>query len=163
MEKGTRSKNKLASKSSQKPIAREFSAGGVVFKKGKDKTRWLIIKPAGTNRWQLPKGLIDEGETSKETALREVQEEGGVLVKPLEKIGNIKYFFFFEGKRVFKTVSFYLMRYERDTKEGPDEEVDKATFLPFGKAHSFLTFKNDKEMLKKAKEVLDAGVQESLV
>ena len=153
----------MAKETRKRKTIREFSAGGVVFKKGKDKTRWLIIKPAGANRWQFPKGLIDKGESSKETALREVKEEGGVLAKPLEKIGNIQYFFFFEGKRVFKTVSFYLMEYEKDIKEGPDNEVDKVAFLPFDEAHSLLTFKNDKEMLKKAKELLGTEIQENLV
>lgn len=128
-----------------------FSAGGVVFKKD----RVLVIKPKGTDRWQLPKGHIDKGESSKETAVREVEEEGGVKVNPIEKIGDTQYFFLLKGQKIFKKVTFYLMEYVKDKKEGPDEtEVDDAKFVFYKKALETLSFKDDREIVKKAREII---------
>lgn len=135
-------------------LIREFSAGGVVFKKTPRKILWLIIKHAGTDRWQLPKGLLNEGESSKEAALREVEEEGGVKVRLIDKIGVSQYFYFFKGQRVFKTVTYFLMEYLSDTDDGHDHEVDEAVFLDFEGAIKNLSFERDKEILKKAKDLV---------
>jgi len=138
---------------------REFSAGGVVFKNGK----WLIIKPTGTKRWQFPKGKIDKNESSKDTALREVEEEGGVKIEIIEKIGDSQYFFVLKGKKIFKTVTFYLMKYLGDTKKGHDWEVEEVIFVSYKEALEKLSFKDDKGILKKAKSALDRGIQENLI
>lgn len=145
----------------EKSLKREFSAGGVVFRQ-KDNS-WLVIKPAGKDRWQLPKGLIDEKESSKNAALREVEEEGGIKAQIIEKIGDQRYVYFWEGTKVFKTVIYYLMKYLVSTKDGHDNEVDEAIFLPFKEALERLTFKKDKEFLKMGKEILERGIQENLI
>jgi len=144
---GKRRKKEKSSK-----VGRAFSAGGVVFKEDGDEFKFLIIKPTGTDRWQLPKGQIDEGESSEETAVREVAEEGGVETEIIKKLGDSKYFFVWERKKIFKTVAFYLMKYVKDTKKGHDKEVDKAVFFPFKEAYEKLTFKDDKGFLRQAKE-----------
>lgn len=144
-------KRRRKEKTKQK-ISREFSAGGVVFKGDSV----LIIRPAGTDRWQLPKGHIDEGESSEKTAVREVEEEGGVKVKLLGKIGNTKYFFVFKGQKVFKNVTFYLMEYVGDLKKGISEiEVDETKFVPYKKALELLSFKDDREMVKKGRTIVN--------
>ena len=158
---GERRKKEKIEKTST--VERAFSAGGVVFKEDAKGFNFLIIKPVGTQRWQLPKGLIDGGESSKETAIREVAEEGGVDAEIIIKLGNSKYFFVWEGKKIFKTVTFYLMRYVKDTGKGHDKEVDEAIFLPFEKAYEKLTFKDDKEFLQQAKEEIEQGIQEPLI
>lgn len=135
-------------------LVRGFSAGGVVFKKDGRGFRWLIIKPAGTERWQLPKGRIDKGEGSEAAALREVEEEGGVEAKLVKKIGASQYFFTFQGQKIFKTVVYFLMEYLSDSKDGHDHEVDEIAFLDFEEALGRLTYKDDKEILKKAKDLL---------
>jgi 8-oxo-dGTP pyrophosphatase MutT (NUDIX family) len=145
-------------------LKREFSAGGAVFRKLKTKneklkTEWLLIRPSGKKRWQLPKGLIDDGESSREAALREVKEEGGVETKVLEKIDTIKIFFHYhyEGaskELIFKTITFYLMEYLKKRKEGPDFEVERVSWLPFEEARETLTFLSEKKVLEKAKKIL---------
>lgn len=90
-------------------------------------------------------------------------EEGGVRVKPIEKLGTSQYFFVFEGKRIFKTVSYFLMEYLSDTDKGHDHEVEEAVFVDFYAAYEKLTFKDDKEMLKKGRELLERGIQGNLV
>ena len=144
-------------------VIREFSAGGVVFKRVAKEFQWLLIKPSGTDRWQLPKGKVDKGETSKEAAVREVAEEGGVNVRPVAKIGTSQYFFVFKGQKIFKTVIYFLMEYAGDKKEGHDHEVDETVFVDFAEALEKLTFKDDKKMLKKGREILERGIQGNLL
>ena len=73
------------------------------------------IRPAGKPEdvWALPKGLIAPGEDTAETALREVGEETGAHGRLVQKLGDIRYVYTWEGDRVFKVVSFYLVRYSR--------------------------------------------------
>lgn len=154
-------KKSLRARSSK--LIREFSAGGAVFKRGNNNFSWLIIKPKDTDRWQLPKGKIEKGESSQFAAMREVKEEGGVKVKVLDKIGSSSFFFVLKGEKIFKTVAYFLMEWVNDTKKGHDWEVDEAKFFPFDEASKKLTFKDDKNILKKAKTLLDQGIQENLV
>ena len=154
---------KRRKKETSSRVERAFSAGGIVFKEVSNDFKFLIIKPTGIDRWQLPKGLIDDGETSKETATREVAEEGGVETEIISKLGITKYFFVWEGKKIFKTVTFYLMRYLRDTEKGHDQEVDEAVFLSFDEAYEKLTFKDDKKFLQQAREEIEQGLQERLL
>ncbi len=116
---------------------------------------WLLINPAGTDRWQFPKGHIDPGESSKATAVREVAEECGVRASLIEKIADQKYFFHWDGAKIFKIVTFYLMKYAGGDTNNHDKEVRQAKFFPLKKALTKLTFKGDKEILKKAKEILE--------
>jgi 8-oxo-dGTP pyrophosphatase MutT (NUDIX family) len=145
-------------------IKRAFSAGGVVYKRTKNgDLLWLIIRPAGTARWQFPKGLIDNGESSKEAALREVEEEGAVESKIIGRIEDEKLFYFWEGEKILKNVTFYLMEFIKKAKKGHDQEVDEAIFLPFDDAYAKLTFKNDKKIFEKAREILESGIQVKLI
>lgn len=147
------------------PIKREYSAGGVVFKKKGKKLSWLICQPKATKdepwrkgRWQFPKGWIDVGETSQEAALRETEEEGGVKTEIIQKIGGITIFFYDEEKqKVVKKVVFYLMRWLKDIKEGPGWETEKVLWLSYEKAKEKLTFKSEKEILEKAQKILAAS------
>jgi 8-oxo-dGTP pyrophosphatase MutT (NUDIX family) len=153
-------------------IKREYSAGGVVFKKEGKKVSWLICQPKITKsepwrkgRWQFPKGWIDPGETSQQAALRETEEEGGVKAEIIEKIGTITIFFYNEEKqKIVKKVVFYLMRWIKNIKEGPGWETEKALWMPYEKAKEKLTFKSEKETLEKAQKILEAGEkQQSLI
>lgn len=164
MEKGKRSQTKKVT-SKKSPWVREFSAGGVVYKKvEREKLLWLIIQPKGTDRWQLPKGHIDKGEKSKIAAVREVQEEGGVNTVALEKLGDQRYFFQMDGKKIVKTVTFYLMEYVGETDLGSDlTEIEKVSFVSFEESQKLLSFKNDRLMVQKGNEIVSRGVVGSLV
>lgn len=159
----------MAEKKAKKELIREFSAGGAVFRKfqipnSKFQIKWLIINPKGTNRWQLPKGAIEKKESSAVAAQREVNEEGAVVVKVLEKIGEQRYFFYWEGTRRLKTVVYYLMEWRKDKRKGFDkQEIEKVKFVPYEQALIKLTFKSDQDILTKARVLLNSGIQESLV
>lgn len=144
-------------------VIREFSAGGVVFKKTPTQTLFLIIQPKETDRWQFPKGHLDEGESSKEAAVREVKEEGGVSAELVQKLGIQRYFFSMKKDKIFKSVTFFLMEYTTGDPKNHDKEVDEAVFLPFEEAFEKLTFKKDKETLSQAQSLLKQGLQSDLI
>ena len=164
MEKSKRSQAKKVT-SDKSSWIREFSAGGVVYKRvNENELLWLLIQPKETERWQLPKGHLKKEESSKEAAVREVSEEGGIRAIAHEKLGIERYFFRMEGKKIVKTVTIYLMEYVGETGEAPDTtEVEKIAFVSFEKAQEQLSFKNDREMLQKANEILNRGRQVNLV
>jgi 8-oxo-dGTP pyrophosphatase MutT (NUDIX family) len=114
------------------------------------------IRPGGRPRgiWALPKGVIDAGESAAETALREVAEETGVRGRLLEKLGDIRYVYTWEGERVFKVVSFYLVRYSRgrlgDVPAEHRHEVAEVRWLPLTEASKLLSYKGEREMAERA-------------
>ncbi|MBI4157562.1 NUDIX domain-containing protein [Candidatus Woesebacteria bacterium] len=155
---------------------REFSAGGVVFKK--NNFLWLITRSTPSDLfpgeyWRLPKGWLDDevenaypgvlargeeratAEKIQSAALREVREEGGVEAKIIGKVGTINYFSTSPRGKVLKFATFYLMEWVRDLPEGPGFETSEVLWLPFENAYEKLTTSKEKEILKKAREALE--------
>ena len=114
------------------------------------------IRPGGKQAgvWALPKGLIGAGESAQAAALREVHEETGVEGRLVEKLGDIRYVYTWEGERVFKIVSFFLMRAGRgrlgELEPGMRIEVAEARWLPLEEASGLLAYKGEREMAAKA-------------
>jgi 8-oxo-dGTP pyrophosphatase MutT (NUDIX family) len=145
-----------------KKTKREFSAGGIVYKKENDKTLWLVIHPEGDehyskDRWQFPKGLIEKDEKAPQTAQREVEEETGVKASVIEKIDSIRIFFYDEKKnRIFKTITLFLMEYQSEGKRKEDaEKIAAVEWLAYKDAYERLTFDSERKALEKAKETLE--------
>jgi 8-oxo-dGTP pyrophosphatase MutT (NUDIX family) len=144
-------------------MLREFSAGGVVVRRLRG--RWVLAairpggKPAGI--WALPKGLVGPGEKPEETALREVAEETGVEATSLGKLGDVRYVYTRSGERVFKVVSFYLLRYRRgrlgDLPPALAFEVAEARWLPLDQAPRLLAYKGERDMAEQALARVAAG------
>jgi 8-oxo-dGTP pyrophosphatase MutT (NUDIX family) len=115
-------------------------------------------KPPGV--WALPKGLIGRGEKAEETALREVAEETGVEARSLGKLGDVRYVYTWAGERIFKVVSFYLLRYSSgrlgDIPPEHTHEVAETRWLPLRDAPSLLAYKGEREMAEKAIEALSS-------
>jgi 8-oxo-dGTP pyrophosphatase MutT (NUDIX family) len=114
------------------------------------------IRPAGRPHglWALPKGQIDPGESGEQTALREVFEETGVTGRSLGKLGDVRYTFTWEGERVFKVVSFFLVRYEAgrlgDVAPAFRHEVAEVRWLPLEEASRLLAYEGEREMAVRA-------------
>jgi 8-oxo-dGTP pyrophosphatase MutT (NUDIX family) len=142
-------------------MRREFSAGGVVVRRLRGEWRLAAIRPAGKeNVWALPKGLIGPGESAADAAVREVTEETGVEGRLVEKLGDVRYVYTWRGERVFKVVSFFLVRYIRgrlgDVPEAFRHEVAEARWLPLADAPKLLSYKGEREMAEKALQICGA-------
>jgi 8-oxo-dGTP pyrophosphatase MutT (NUDIX family) len=137
-------------------VRREFSAGGVLVRRLRGKWVLAAIRPAGRKPpvWALPKGIIDKGERPEQTAVREVAEETGIEARLVTKLGDIRYVYTWAGERVFKVVSFYLLRYRRGRlgEIAPEQriEVAEARWLPLEEASRLLAYKGEREMAEKA-------------
>ena len=137
-------------------VKREFSAGGVLVRRLKGRWMMAAIRPRreGPAVWALPKGHIDEGERGETTALREVAEETGVRARSLGKLGDVRYWFNWDGERIFKVVSFFLVRYEGGRLDALTaefrHEVAEARWLPLDDAPSLLAYSGERDMARKA-------------
>src|SRR3954465_15340875 len=141
-------------------MRREFSAGGVLVRRLRGRWHLAAIRPAGKpeGAWALPKGVIGPGERSAETAVREVAEETGAEGRLDGKLGDVRYVYTWAGERVFKVVSFYLLRYSGGRLgELPPEhahEVAEARWLPLEEAPKLLAYKGERDMARKALDLL---------
>jgi 8-oxo-dGTP pyrophosphatase MutT (NUDIX family) len=140
-------------------MEREFSAGGVLVKSIRGQLHVAAIRPQGKadGVWALPKGNLDPGEQPAETAVREVLEETGVHGRLVEKLGDVKYTYTRRGGvRVFKIVSFYLLRAGRgrlgEIEEAMRVEVADARWLPLDEAPALLAYGGEREMVQKARD-----------
>ena len=124
-----------------------------------------VIRPAGKPKglWVLPKGQLEEGESGAAAAVREVAEETGVQSQVVSKLGDTRYWFSWEGERVFKIVSFFLVRYVSGRLgEIPEEfrhEVAEVGWLPLAAAPGLLAYRGEREMVERA-IALRAGEQD---
>jgi 8-oxo-dGTP pyrophosphatase MutT (NUDIX family) len=123
---------------------------------------FAAIRPSGkpSGVWALPKGLVHRGETAEATALREVAEETGVEGRTLAKLGDVRYVYTRAGARIFKVVSFYLLRYSRGRlgELAPEQrrEVAETRWLPLAEAGQLLAYRGEKEMAVKALALLQS-------
>ena len=152
-------------------MEREISSGGVVIKHTAKGWMMAVIEPqresvADKKSSQkmvlaLPKGLVDPGEKADETALREVFEETGITATLIAKLTDIKYVYtrsWGDNKRVFKIVSFYLLRYQSgkigEISEAMKVEVKSAHWIPLEEASTRLAYKGEREVVVRAQEYL---------
>jgi 8-oxo-dGTP pyrophosphatase MutT (NUDIX family) len=141
-------------------VKREFSAGAVVVRRLKGRWWLAAIRPGGKPEgvWALPKGQISPGDSAADTALREVAEETGVQGRLEGKLGDVRYVYSWKGERIFKVVSFFLVRYTGgrlgDIPAAFAHEVDDVRWLPFPDAIDLLAYKGEREMAQKAMAAL---------
>jgi 8-oxo-dGTP pyrophosphatase MutT (NUDIX family) len=147
-------------------MLREFSAGALVLRY-MQKQWWVAVISPGRhgepedrkNVLALPKGNVDPGEKPEETALREVLEETGVRAKTVTKLANIRYVYarkWAGGEKIFKVVTFYLMKYQSgrigEIEEEMKHEVRRAFWLRLEEAVEKLSYKGEKQVARQALE-----------
>ena len=132
----------------------QISAGGVVFRIVDDEPEIAVVLIVPENRWQLPKGLIDPGETAEIASLREVREEAGVDAKIVEPLEKIEYWFFAdhdgERRRYHKFVHFFLMKYISGDVADHDHEVGESRWVKPADALKMLVFKTERKVVELA-------------
>ena len=140
------------------PVKEQVSAGGVVFRGEKGSVEVVIVSVGGQARWQLPKGLVDSGETAETAAVREAREEGGVSSEVVEPIETIEYWYagLDNGVRVriHKRVHFYLLRYISGDTKDHDWEVNEARWVSIDDAANRLAFDNERRVMERARELV---------
>src|SRR2546427_492995 len=141
------------------PIVRDVSAGGVVYRRADDDgiVEVALVGRIRPRRWALPKGTPEVGETLEGTAVREVVEETGLLVRIEQPLDQIQYWFVWGGVRHFKTVHFYLMQMVGGDTANHDGEYDVVEWFPIGEALRRLSYPNEARVVDKALELLTNG------
>jgi 8-oxo-dGTP pyrophosphatase MutT (NUDIX family) len=160
-------------------MVREISAGGVVIQRLSGAWNIAAIEPqkeasqappvrkrSQTLLLALPKGLVDQGEKPEQTAIREVREETGVTATPITKLGDIKYVYvrsWGDKQRVFKIVSFYLLRYQSGEIDDIDSEmrieVKRALWVPLDEAARRLAYRGEREIVQRAQEYVKTHLE----
>jgi 8-oxo-dGTP pyrophosphatase MutT (NUDIX family) len=135
------------------PFERETSYGGVVVR-GDDV---LVITPRGKPVTGLPKGGAAAGETGEQAAVREVREETGVLARVIEPLGDVRYRYRRGGRRVHKTVHFYLCEFVRGSTADHDHEVDEARWISLQAARKALSYAGERALIERALSKLAGG------
>jgi 8-oxo-dGTP pyrophosphatase MutT (NUDIX family) len=125
---------------------RETSFGGVVIRGDEV----LVITPIGKRRVTgLPKGGPNPGERPEETAAREVREETGVTATVREPLGDVNYWYRRGGRRVYKTVHFYLCDYVTGSTDNHDHEVEDARWIPLAEAVTALSYPGERALIER--------------
>ena len=111
----------------------------------------MVTQHSKYKGWDFPKGHIELGESSEDAALREVEEETGVKAEIIEKVGATQYFYYDQGERVLKQVTFFLMKYTGQGKATTAFEVSAHKWLAPDEVEAQLTFKDTKELWGKVR------------
>ena len=135
------------------------SAGGIVVRFDAGRPH-LVVGARRRERdgrtWTLPKGTPKRGESTEETAVREVAEETGLEVRITAPLSSISYVFVQSGTRIHKTVHYFLMEPIGGDLSRHDREFDQVRWIPFDEAPSILTFETERDLVARAAEAIAA-------
>lgn len=130
----------------------EKSCGGIIFYNGKQNTKILLVKNANGRYWSFPKGHIEQGETEKETAAREIREETGLDVDIKKDFREVSDYCPF-GK-IRKHVVFFLAQAFTDDVKIQEEEISEYIWVDFQQARKVCSYDNDLRIIEKAETAI---------
>lgn len=141
--------------------ARTESAGGVVFRRLNNTLQIVLVGKSDRELWGLPKGGPNKGETTEETALREVSEETGLLTRLVRPLGSIDYWFFAKGTKYHKTVHYFLMEAIGGDTAYHDLEYDWVEWFDAEDAVKRATYENERDLIRRAITMLSEETSET--
>ena len=136
------------------------SAGGVVIRRSDGRLEFVVgsrRRERDGRTWTLPKGTPEPGESTEETALREVFEETGLEVRITGPLDSIAYTFVLSGTRISKTVHYFLMEPVGGSLAGHDHEFDEVRWIAFDEAATLLTFETERALAARAAVLVAAS------
>ena len=137
------------------PTRTQVSSGGVAFRAIDGRVEIALISVGERARWQLPKGIVDPGETPEATAVREVREEAGIDADLLAPLEVVEYWYVGDERgggrvRFHKFVHFFLLRHRAGDVRDHDHEVNEARWVEITEAAAMLAFANERKVVEKA-------------
>ena len=134
---------------------REFSAGGVIYKKTDSIPKVALIAKKGKAVWCLPKGKIEKEESSEAAAAREIQEETGLTGRLIKLLGDVTYWYVSpaDKARIFKKVRFFLFEYIKGslTKYAdPEGEAEDVEWFAISDALKIMTYPSERKVMQRA-------------
>jgi len=133
----------------------EKSCGALVFRHRDGQTQLLLIKHRFAGHWSFPKGHVEQGENEFQTALREVKEETNLDIHILD--GFRQCVEYFPKPHVKKQVVYFLAQAVTEDVHRQEEEVSETAWAEFEEAYRMVTFKNDKNLIRRAQEHLGSA------
>lgn len=136
------------------------SAGGIVIRYDAGRPH-LVVGARRRERdgrtWTLPKGTPKRGESTEQTAVREVAEETGLDVRITAPLSSISYDFVQSGTRIHKTVHYFLMEPIGGDLSRHDREFDQVRWIAFDEAPGLLTFESERDLVARAAAAIGAA------
>jgi 8-oxo-dGTP pyrophosphatase MutT (NUDIX family) len=142
------------------PVERAFSAGGVLLRQAQSGPQLLLGRRRRDRdgvTWSLPKGTPDGDETPEQTALREVREETGLEVNIVDSVGDIHYRFTRDGRRIDKTVRYFLMEATGGDLAHHDHEFEDVCWFDLAEAEAIMSFPTERDIVARALPVAGLG------
>jgi 8-oxo-dGTP pyrophosphatase MutT (NUDIX family) len=117
------------------------------------------LRQDGEMVWSIPKGLVEVGESLRQAALREVQEETGIRAEIEAELGDIRYVYTAYGSRpsggrISKQVHFFLMRAVGGRFADRDDEMDAVKWVVIENAEATMTYENERVLLRRARSLI---------
>jgi 8-oxo-dGTP pyrophosphatase MutT (NUDIX family) len=141
-----------------RPPREEISAGGVVFRRGAEGLRYLLIRDSYKN-WGFPKGHLEADESPDAAAVREVREETGLGALALRApIETVDWSFRFRGRLVHKVCHFFLIEAEAECGRARPlrrEGITACRWLGYDEALALVSYENARAVLARARALLE--------
>lgn len=142
-------------------VVRETTAGGVVYRRTKDGEVEILLTQDAKDRWTIAKGHIEPGETPRQTAEREVQEETGLKeMKVLNHLGKTQFRYRRQNSLILMTMHIFLIKALGDTDRLVKEEwMNGIGWFPFNKAIDMVEYEGiEKLMLLGMKHIREGNL-----